>query len=106
MWARLALGTATAWAVVGAALALGVFVIGLVAPDVRAWTLARWPVLKPLFWATYAEVVVLWLFWLVHAARSRRLHGQERVMWLVLLAFFWILAAPVYWYVKVWKEPR
>jgi hypothetical protein len=52
-----------------------------------------------------ASIVVLFVWFIVDACRSPRIPETERVTWILLLVLGNVLALPIYWYLKIWREP-
>ena len=44
-------------------------------------------------------------FYVVLAVKNERLDQTTRIIWIVILAVMSALAAPVYWYLYIWRKP-
>ena len=52
---------------------------------------------------TMVLMFALIALYLVHAFRTDLLPSDRRVLWVVVLLFGFVLAAPIYWYFYLWK---
>jgi hypothetical protein len=55
---------------------------------------------------TALDLIVLQAIYLVHAATSDRVAHNHRALWVVLLFFVHLIAAPVFWYLYMWRQPE
>jgi hypothetical protein len=97
---KIALGVATVWPILwmvpfAAWMAL-TFASGTEAPG--------FTVVIILHVATVLMAFALLVYYVVHAAKTDRLGGDERTVWIVVLVIGTMFAAPVYWYLYVWRE--
>jgi hypothetical protein len=52
-----------------------------------------------------ASIVVLFVWFIVDACQSPQIPETERVTWILLLVLGNVLALPIYWYLKIWRDP-
>ncbi len=71
--------------------------------DPAGWLMA-FGVVFVLHLLTILSVLATTVGFAVHAATDSRMDTAHRVIWLVLLLTLGILAAPVYWYLRVRRE--
>lgn len=45
------------------------------------------------------------VYFLIHAIRNTNLDSSERLAWILIFIFASIVGYPIYWYMKIWKEP-
>jgi hypothetical protein len=46
----------------------------------------------------------LMIYYIIHCANNKNLTSNDRVMWILLFVFVGMIAFPVYWYIKIWKD--
>jgi hypothetical protein len=54
---------------------------------------------------TVFELLVLKVFYIVHAARAEYLDQNMKLIWILLFVFATIIAEPIFWYLYIWREP-
>ena len=45
------------------------------------------------------------VFFIVHCINNTVVTSDERIMWILLFIFVGMVVFPIYWYMKVWKQP-
>ena len=45
------------------------------------------------------------IYFLVHAINNTAIDSSERLVWILVFIFAGVLAKPVYWYMRIWKQP-
>ncbi len=48
----------------------------------------------------------LLIYFIIHAVNNPQVKGEERIMWVIVFIFLSTLAYPVYWFVRIWPDPR
>ena len=62
-----------------------------------------------LFFAVHLGVMllgfVLIAFYLVYLFKTNLVKPEQKALWAVVLFMGWPIAAPIFWYLYIWKEP-
>ncbi len=45
------------------------------------------------------------VFYIIHAVNNRAIESNERIVWILVFVFAGMIGFPIYWYMRVWKEP-
>jgi hypothetical protein len=45
------------------------------------------------------------VYFIVHAINNQFLSSNERLVWILVFIFVGMVTFPVYWYMRVWKDP-
>ncbi len=61
-------------------------------------------VIFPLHMLTILGSLALEVFYVVNVFRNKRVEKDKQVLWVVLLLLAGMMAAPVYWYMYIWKD--
>lgn len=48
----------------------------------------------------------LMIYFLIHSINNPYVSSDERIMWILLLIFLLVIAAPIYWYMRIWDTPH
>jgi hypothetical protein len=104
---KLALGAFTLWPVLYIFLFMGFVMFSMFGMDSGA---AEGPplmfmVIFPLHMLTMLSVFALIAIYVVLAVKNKDLDDTMRIIWVLLLVMFNILAAPAYWWLCVWNTP-
>jgi len=54
---------------------------------------------------TILLMMALMVFYIIHVVKTDRLDQNMRIIWVVLMCTMAMFAAPVYWYLYIWREP-
>jgi di/tricarboxylate transporter len=46
------------------------------------------------------------IYFIVHAVNNAFVKQDERIIWIILFVFVGMIVFPIYWYLKVWKQPE
>jgi hypothetical protein len=46
------------------------------------------------------------IYFLIHAVNNRVVDSTERIVWILVFIFAGMIGFPVYWYMRIWKEPQ
>lgn len=58
----------------------------------------------PLHMLTIFGSLALMVFYVVNVFRNKRVEQDKQVLWVLLLVLAGMMAAPVYWYLYIWKD--
>ncbi|HEY0323868.1 MAG TPA: hypothetical protein VGC66_23165 [Pyrinomonadaceae bacterium] len=61
-------------------------------------------VIMPLHMLTIFGSLALTIFYVVNIFRNPRVEKDKQVLWVALLLLAGMMAAPVYWYLYIWRE--
>lgn len=61
-----------------------------------------------LIWMALTIVTTLGLliYYMVHIMNNRQLDSTERLIWILIILLANVVGYPVYWYLKIWKQPE
>jgi len=45
------------------------------------------------------------VFFIIHAINNPIVKSDERIIWILLFIFLGMVVFPIYWYMKIWKQP-
>ncbi|MES1226900.1 MAG: hypothetical protein ABUT20_66110 [Bacteroidota bacterium] len=45
------------------------------------------------------------IYFIIHAVNNRLTDSTERIIWILIFIFAGMIGYPVYWYMRIWKEP-
>ena len=45
------------------------------------------------------------IYFIIHAVNNKVIEGSERIVWILVFIFAGMIGFPVYWYMRIWKEP-
>lgn len=62
------------------------------------------PIFFGLFILVGIVAIVGLILYIMHIVNNKKLTENERLIWIILLLMVTILAKPIYWYMKIWKE--
>jgi uncharacterized membrane protein len=48
----------------------------------------------------------LLIYFIVHVVNNTFIDGTERMVWILVFIFAGIIGFPVYWYMRIWKDPE
>ncbi len=48
----------------------------------------------------------LTIYYLIHIFSTKRLEGEQRILWAILFFVGNIMVYPVYWYLHIWSDPK
>ena len=59
-------------------------------------------------WAIVMSMISigLMIYFLIHSINNPYVSKDERIMWILLLIFLLVIAAPIYWYMRIWDTPH
>jgi NADH:ubiquinone oxidoreductase subunit 6 (subunit J) len=97
---KVALGVATVWPLVYMAF----FFVWLAIQFTTPGAMEGFTAVMVVHIVTFALGIGLIVFYAIHASNTDRLSGDERTLWLVLLIVMNVFAAPVYWFLYIWRE--
>lgn len=46
------------------------------------------------------------IYFIVHAVNNKAIDSTERIVWILVFIFAGMIGFPVYWYMRIWKEPE
>ena len=46
----------------------------------------------------------LLVFYIIHAVNNKSLTSNDRLMWMLLFLFLYVIAFMIYWYLKIWQD--
>lgn len=46
------------------------------------------------------------IYFIIHVVNNRAADGTERIVWILVFIFAGMIGFPVYWYMRIWKEPQ
>lgn len=110
---KLILGIATIWPAIYIFLFIA-FIIGLVAfstgsPDGSRDADPIFAIVIVAVFALHIFTIILSMgltvFYIVHVIKNEVIKNDMKAVWAVLFFFLGIFAEPVYWYLRIWKEP-
>ena len=55
--------------------------------------------------ATMAVMLLLMIFYIVHAFKNPALASDKRLLWVIVLFFGSLIAGIIYWFHYVWRQP-
>jgi Phospholipase_D-nuclease N-terminal len=47
----------------------------------------------------------LLIYFIIHVVNNKNIDGNERLIWILVLIFAGMIGFPVYWYMRIWKDP-
>jgi hypothetical protein len=108
------LGIATFWPVVYVFLFIVLVVVFTVtgpgskaSADFVGWLGPGMVVLFLVHMLTILGTLALTVFYIVRVMNAEQLDQNLKIVWIILLFFFGMLAQPVFWYLYIWREaPR
>ena len=45
------------------------------------------------------------VFFIIHCLNNKMVNSDERIVWILLFIFLGTVVFPIYWYMRVWKQP-
>lgn len=48
----------------------------------------------------------LFIFYIIHAINTKTMDTTERLIWILLFIFVGIIVFPIYWFLRIWNEPK
>ncbi len=104
---KLALGAFTIWPVLYIFLFMGFVLFSMFAMETGSseGPPMMFMVIFPLHMLTMLSMFALIAIYVVLAVKNKNLDDTMRIIWVLLLVMFNILAAPAYWWLYVWNEP-
>jgi hypothetical protein len=83
---------------------------GFLVKDVLIYDRLSVPVFTSMFWLFLVMLVLgifsfgLLIYYIIHVMNSKA-DSNEKLIWVLLFFVGSIMAFPVYWYFKIWKQP-
>ena len=51
-----------------------------------------------------AVTIGLFIYYIIHVTNNKKLEGNDRIMWVLVVIFAQQIGHIIYWYMKIWKE--
>jgi hypothetical protein len=48
----------------------------------------------------------LLIYFIIHAINNKQVKSEERIIWILVFIFVSSIGFPIYWYLRIWKEPK
>lgn len=45
------------------------------------------------------------IYFIIHAVNNAAIDSSERIVWILVFIFAGTIGFPVYWYMRIWKQP-
>jgi len=45
------------------------------------------------------------IYYIIHCINNKYIEGNERIAWILVFVFAGIVGYPIYWYMRIWKDP-
>ena len=45
------------------------------------------------------------IYFIIHAINNNHVKSEERIIWVLVFIFVSTIGLPIYWYLRIWKEP-
>jgi hypothetical protein len=48
----------------------------------------------------------LLVYYIIHAINNKKIDSNERILWILIFLVGNIIAFPIYWFMRIWKDPE
>jgi hypothetical protein len=73
-------------------------------PDPEYMFANFYPVVASGILMAFASLGLL-IYYLIHAINNKQIDSTERLIWVLVFIFAGTIGFPIYWYLRIWKEP-
>jgi hypothetical protein len=70
------------------------------------------PILPEVFWMIIIALTLgllsfgLLVYYIIHVINNKKIDSNEKVLWVLIFLVGNVVSFPIYWYMRVWKEPE
>jgi hypothetical protein len=51
------------------------------------------------------STLALLIYFIIHVVNNNIIDSTERIVWVLIFVFVGMIGFPIYWYMRIWKEP-
>lgn len=64
------------------------------------------PVAMAIFFIGFALTTAITIYHVIHISKSETMSSNDKLMWILIVLLLNWIGDVVYWYLKIWKEPK
>lgn len=64
------------------------------------------PIAMTIFFIGFALTTAITIYHVIHISKSETMSSNDKLMWILIVLLLNWIGDVVYWYLKIWKEPK